>query len=867
MAERVTNATIAEWYDDVPASPDRPADGDWYDEPQSRSDMSRVPSKFGGLPIDPDLVAILAGEDGLASKPDAKTIAIGIVTDIRQLIESILAGLGGDWSPLQTWLDENTPDWLEDLTGWIPNIGADLAELRDAIRGQYAGSDGVLLAIQNAIGTLRSLAAGIVAPWRIPQLTLSQLTAQPSPNLLTGFGDFADGSTLDGSGVWAWDGEVGKTTLGSARATADGTPKVLTSEAISVAAGQQLECSGWVRWQGAAGSGPCMQLLVVPYVGAAAQTPVVISNIVAPPGTVGVSSESTLAGSYVVAANVTAVRVRLTVEAAMTAGTVWWDDVVLRKTATSLPQQWVSGLTTALSGLGDDVADALAWLKDLIQKLTGRARSTITDAIEDALTFANQLKTLLTGGTVSSPLPTLTNAVALDQGQISGLPAALNTLHGSVDAVIDGVFQGAANTIGAVGKTVDEARDALQDLFGLADAAQRVAIAAQQQIAELQNESNDPNFNGETWSQIFSGPDGAGLSADDWFGDSQIVIRGNNGYAGVADSAAVGHYAKQPDTQFATDYQTASIVLGNKPSTGTQWTSVCIHVDALLTQGVFARVSDTQVQLGRVNRAGSSWTWTAWGTASREQKDGELLRIKSAANNNYLVQMNGRTVLSATDVANSVLKGSAYRYAAFTQERAEGLFGVKLGSYRIASFALADWLPPGATLTTPGWRLRRGTNTSVAQAIDDGATGFMPNGFYTVNDQSALVTVNDLGTGQVAIQEAGYYRIGASSSNNDQSDSDNSIGTQANLAGAWRPTHWVLFIDGTPAIGPIAAGVEVDVYLAAGQVIRPGAAAVWPIWGTRVSEGSDIGLNRGRSNITHLGAVGGAASFSGRKVA
>ncbi|QCG77038.1 minor tail protein [Gordonia phage Ewald] len=381
MADRVTNATIAEWYDDVPASPDRPADGDWYDEPQSRSDMSRVPSKFGGLPIDPDLVAILAGEDGLASKPDAKSIAIGIVTDIRQLIESILSGLGGDWGPLQTWLDENTPDWLEDLTGWIPNIGADLAELRDAIRGEYAGSDVVLLAIQNTIGTLRSLAAGIVAPWRIPQLTLSQLTAQPSPNLLTGFGDFADGTTLDGDGVWTWDGDVGKTTPGSARTTADGTPRVLTSEAIAVAAGQQLECSGWVRWQGASGSGPCMQLLVVPYVGAAAQTPVVISNIVAPPGTVGVSSESTLAGSYVVAANVTAVRVRLTAEAAMTAGTVWWDDVVLRKTATSMPQQWISGLVDGLGDLWDGVENVATIITQIADIFAGAVVTPINAAV------------------------------------------------------------------------------------------------------------------------------------------------------------------------------------------------------------------------------------------------------------------------------------------------------------------------------------------------------------------------------------------------------------------------------------------------------------------------------------------------------
>ncbi|UYL86878.1 minor tail protein [Gordonia phage RavenCo17] len=278
--------------------------------------------------------------------------------------------------------DYDTIEEIEDaIDDFLAGFGIDFAGLRDAIEGNYAGDDFALLAIQNTIGRLRSLAAGLIQPWRIPQLTLSQLTAQPSPNLLTGFGDFADGSTLDGDGVWTWDGDVGKTTPGSARTTADGTPKVLTSEAIAVAAGQQLECSGWVRWQGASGSGPCMQLLVVPYVGAAAQTPVVISNIVAPPGTVGVSSESTLAGSYVVAANVTAVRVRLTAEAAMTAGTVWWDDVVLRKTATSLPQQWVSGLVDGLGDLWDGVENVATIITQIADIFAGAVVTPINAAV------------------------------------------------------------------------------------------------------------------------------------------------------------------------------------------------------------------------------------------------------------------------------------------------------------------------------------------------------------------------------------------------------------------------------------------------------------------------------------------------------
>lgn len=329
-----------------------------------------------------------------------------------------LALKGDIWDDLSV---QNIVQKILDLFGLdIPNwqeIIASFDGLRDAFEGTYVGNDPALNVIQNIVKTLRNGLTGIIDWARIPQLSLSQLTNQPGPNLLSGFGDFADGSTLDGGSDWTWDGSVGG---GSARAVGSGTRKVLTSELVAVSEGQQMTAAGKVQWAGAAGTGATMQLIVMPFIGDTAQSEVVISNITSPSASSS-GNFVALSGSYTPAAGVTGVRVRITVEAALTAGTVWWDDVTLRKVATSLPQQWVDGLLDKFDEFTDDITAATAWIKDLIEKLTGQARATIEDAIDDVVDFASQLGTILSGGSVGSPLPSLSGAL-----NIGSLQTTLN---------------------------------------------------------------------------------------------------------------------------------------------------------------------------------------------------------------------------------------------------------------------------------------------------------------------------------------------------------------------------------------------------------------------------------------------------------
>nr|WP_053777550.1 hypothetical protein [Gordonia sp. NB41Y]EMP10054.2 hypothetical protein ISGA_387 [Gordonia sp. NB41Y] len=366
---------------------------------------------------------------------------------------------------------------LQEFFGSIPILG----DLIEVLTGREDGDLDDLGTWVNTV--LRPGISGLIDMARIPQLSLSQLTSQPGPNLLTGFGDFADAESMDGGGVWVWDASVGG---GSARTTGDGARKVLTSELVAVSEGQALALAGKVQWSGAAGTGPCMRLVVMPFVGDTALPEVVISSITSPPASS--TGFVSLSGNHTVAANVTGVRVRLAVEAALTAGTVWWDDVTLRKTATSLPQQWISGLTTALGDLGDDIEGALAWIKDLIEKLTGQARATIEDAIADVVTFGTQIKTILSGGHVSSPLPNLVGAVVGTQqtvlNQIGELfdGGSVTPINSVVQAVKDGLAGLNAGISGATNSAVQAVVDGMNGIGSFAAAIVAAINAAIQDI-------------------------------------------------------------------------------------------------------------------------------------------------------------------------------------------------------------------------------------------------------------------------------------------------------------------------------------------------------------------------------------------------
>ncbi|UVK63113.1 minor tail protein [Gordonia phage Rumi] len=275
-----------------------------------------------------------------------------------------------------------------DIQGWAQNFWdstfglldiLDFERLKEAFNGEYVGPDIALNIIQNVIRTIKRLASGIIAPWRLPQINVSSITNEPGPNLLSSFGGFNAAEDIAGDGIWVFDPDVGKAAPGSARTNADGTLKILSSEAIAVSAGQTLQVGGWVKWQGAVATGSSFRILVVPYIGSIAQTQVQIGTLNNP----AANGENTFPMTdWTVPASVDAVRVRVTVEASVTSGTVWWDDLVLRKAGTTLPQTYVGGLAQKLVELDDNDTGLDDAIGNLAKNINDAVQATVEDVGE-----------------------------------------------------------------------------------------------------------------------------------------------------------------------------------------------------------------------------------------------------------------------------------------------------------------------------------------------------------------------------------------------------------------------------------------------------------------------------------------------------
>lgn len=128
------------------------------------------------------------------------------------------------------------------------------------------------------------------------------------------------------SGGWSRDASVGRTQAGSAKVITSGALQTLTSNGIAVTAGQIVQVGAYAKWSSITGGSPCALVLQ----GFSGATLLVEQEIAAftPAGSGGWLE---LLSGYTIPDAVDNVRLILEVQA--TAGTIWWDDVTLRKKA------------------------------------------------------------------------------------------------------------------------------------------------------------------------------------------------------------------------------------------------------------------------------------------------------------------------------------------------------------------------------------------------------------------------------------------------------------------------------------------------------------------------------------------------------
>lgn len=314
------------------------------------------------------------------------------------------------------------------------------------------------------------------------RITPNMIFGGNSDNLLLSSDFKAAESMVVGDG-WFWDGSVGRSAPGSAKAAASGNRLVQLSNLIRVEPGQKLDVAGWVKWSGVSASGDAFRVECQCYNGASSAASLPVGVISSPAASGGWQQ---INGQVTIPASVEGVRVRIAVEAAVTAGSVWWDDVSAVRVGT-MPQNFITNLVPDLANLFD-------WLENLVDSILDRLEIPIIgdllDKIFDVADGVGNIRadtddtkadlTDLLGDLLSNPAAVIGT---LPQTLISGLAGALASLlpKSLFDTFLGGLGNSAGT--GAGGSTgipgVDDALDWIGSLFGKADTAQTTANTVQ----------------------------------------------------------------------------------------------------------------------------------------------------------------------------------------------------------------------------------------------------------------------------------------------------------------------------------------------------------------------------------------------------
>lgn len=767
---------------------------------------------------------------------------------VKELIQKLLG------------LDVDPEQALEDLwnllTGWtddIPILGDIIQIVKDFLNGNSF--------------------PGVLSISRIANII---------QDLIYGAGEFLTAESVTDNPYFDWDSVTpGFISGGSIRATANGTQQVLRTEPFEVFPGQTLELRAASQWTGAsatAGSNP-VKVGFTPFDADGNPLADVIRGSLQPSGDHG-WQWIPVADKWPVPAGVKYVSQLLILDAGATAGTFRFSNASAWA-SNLLDLGLVKDLREMVDAIGGVVNSEAANIEARLQAITADGKITaseIVGLIQQAQvsglaimqTVINQILDILNGNIVT-PINSLVQGVkdwfGLNQNKTQKLTSGGNLTTADVTGTFDmsrvddlvdnlgnilsGVKDGAdgvgTGTTGAIGDRINQAKDSLLALLGLSQDALKSAIAAQTTLQEQETEQNTGD--GNSYSFVFSGADGAALNATDWTtgpNPGDITIRGDSGYAGVKNGNPDGYYFASPNYTYASDGQSASFVLGNTQN-GNYYSGVFIRCNADRTTGAYCLAKEGEVRVGKFTRSGTSWTFatpmTFQGGLS-SVKQGARIEIRCSGNN-FFVRVNGKPVTSATDVAGTIAVGPDYRYAMFCVQRATSWF--TYDSYRIAAFAMSDYSPSGGSATlSNAWSLTRSSTSGFTYTDPITSAGQLPGSFFTFTDYANGATVTDLGRGAVTVDQAGLYKLATTC-------------RPYSAKGPVTP-HWCLYRNDVQVTGAIGPGAEFEILLNAGDKIQPGLIVVDYDVRSNGSTGSETVVSR---TITQ---VFGVASFTGRKL-
>lgn len=790
---------------------------------------------------------------------------------VLAVVGHLIPGVGS-FDQLREWAADKPGlgDLVELLTGIEDGDLTDLGTWALGIRNALAGID---LAHPESILTAIAKVAGQFFKGVIPAAWIADV----AQDLTSGAGGFTDPSVVEANPDWHFDAtQNGHLSGKSIYVNADGQLYAISvKDSFEVAAGQIVDVAASAMWQGvtaAAGSNP-IRLCITPFGPDGTKLPDVVVKQLQPVAADSSWVRTSLTGAWTVPSNgsVKWATVTLVVTPGVTAGVVRFSNVT---SVMSNLGPVLGKFRSFFDTIGGQANSDIAQFEQRFAAITADGKITASEIlgllglgniptlpqvkIQDLQTTFNQLGDIY-NGLVVTPINGFVSAIAdwfqgnknktqglNSSGQLAGSAITGAVANGAVPGlqqITDAINAGAQQ---AVGQAIDTVEDAIGLIFGLGRDALKAAIAAQTTLQEQETEQNTGG--GNSYSFTFSGADGAALNGADWTtgpNPGDITIRGDSGYAGVKNGNSDGYFFASPNYTYATDGQSASFVLGDTQN-GNYYSGVYIRCDSGRTQGAYCLAREGEIRIGKFTRSGSSWSFSSpltLQTGLSAVKQGARIEIRCSGTN-YFVRVNGRQVLSATDAGNTISIGAAYRYSMFSVQRASPFF--TYDSYRIAAFAMSDYTSAGAGFSmSNSWSIRRDSTADVTYGPY--SSGAFPSGFFTFNDYTTDVTLDDLGTARIEIATTGLYRI-------------NTTYRSVTAKGTSVP-YWVVYKNGTRITGAIPSGCPFEIPLVAGDVVQPGFIAVDYDLRSNGSTGSETVVAR---SIT---ALSGIATFDGRRVA
>lgn len=500
----------------------------------------------------------------------------------------------------------------------IPNLDSFLPQLGTAFQGIDLANPGAILSKVTEL-----LSSWKILPWQWGDGIPLGLVSKASRSLVA-VGNFPNAASIGDNPFWSFDPDVTSTAdgTGSARATADGTQKVLRSVQFPVQEGVAVPARGRFRWRDLVSTGTPLKLGVREFHADGTTTDVTVAQIAAP-GTnsadAGHMDFVQLSATYDPPAGVSRVWLRAIVEPTATAGTVWFDEGDADTT--------------------DEAPDWLAWLVGLFG----------LGSLDDAM-----------GGDVDDIL----------SGFISGKLNPLDLLEDNgIRDFVKGMIDQLTSILRLIPFVGDTLGDSLENFADGMEAQNEVVVGTASSLSQLAAAMGGGVPDADDFERTTLGPNWRVIKSN----GGSVTVDGHDLIMGHDDDTDI--ILLKTDKLASTDFQTGEIVLGSAPGFGTVLVdSARGHNDIILRASDFTTWATRTMIRCRWSAQNQNVEITAWVNGSKVATifNGALQSATSGSRmmlecgvlgvpRQYIVRINGAIAKDVVESGTASQLGAGFR--------------------------------------------------------------------------------------------------------------------------------------------------------------------------------------------------------------